>query len=162
MFSFLYFRDHVVNVHGSHIRQRIIIIRTGVVVSDVITYHEISSQAIIWNNVWNIVWNNVIVVCDGVPIDYIDMVRRKDITFSGVLLFDMFEAFSFRPSFTLTVPAKMVYALTISSKFETITFLEDGVFSVTTVWSFVCENRNYCVQLMTVLFSFSFCFLLFV
>ena len=48
-------REHDVNVHGSHIKQRIIIIRTGAVVRDVITYHEVNLLAIIWNTVWNIV-----------------------------------------------------------------------------------------------------------
>ena len=74
---FSYFREHVINVHGSHIRHHIIIIRTGVVVRDVITYHEINSLVIIWNTAWNNVWKTVIVVCDSVSIDCIDMVNRK-------------------------------------------------------------------------------------
>ena len=78
LFIFPSFREHAINVCGSHIRHRIIIIRTGVVVRDVITYHEVNSLAIIWNTVWN-VWNTAIVVCDGVPIDCIDMVSRKAI-----------------------------------------------------------------------------------
>ena len=55
LFIFPYFREHVINIHESHIRKLIIIIRTGVVVRDVITYYEVNSLVIIWNIVWNIV-----------------------------------------------------------------------------------------------------------
>ena len=43
MFILPYFHEHVINVRGSDTRRHIIIIRTGVVVRDVITYHEINS-----------------------------------------------------------------------------------------------------------------------
>ena len=53
-------------------------------------------------------------------------------TFSGVLFFGMSEAFSSMSSFAFVVPAKMICALTVYSKFEKITFL-DGAFSIATV-----------------------------
>ena len=64
------------------------------------------------------------------------------------------------PYFTLSFPAKMVCALTVSSKFETITFL-DGVFSISMVWFFVCQKEalscstNDCIILFSILLSSS-------
>ena len=86
MFIFPYFHEHVVIVSGSHIRKRIMIIRTGVVVRDFITYLEVNSLAIIWTTVWDIVWNTVIVVCNGVRINCIDMVNRKVLNISWCIV----------------------------------------------------------------------------
>ena len=102
MFIFPYFREHVINIHGSHIRHRIIIIRTGAVVWDVITYHEVNLLAIIWNAVWNNVWNTVIVVCDGVPIHCIDIVNRKE----GKLNKGVFLEGRFLRTLSVTAPVK--------------------------------------------------------
>ena len=72
MFIFPYFREHVINVQGSHVGHGIITIRTGVVVPGVITYHEVNLLAIVRYTVWN----TGIVVFDGVPIDCIYIVNR--------------------------------------------------------------------------------------
>ena len=54
-------------------------------------------------------------------------------TFSGVLFFGMSEAFSSMSSFTFGVPAKMICALTVYSKFEKKKTFLDGAFSIATV-----------------------------
>ena len=104
--------------------------------SELVQLLSLTTKSIRWLLAGNLsgIWNTVIFVCDGVPIDCID-------------------------GFTFGVSAKMVGVLIISSKFETITFV-DSVCSIATVLSFVCQKPHYCVQLITVLFYFSFCFLL--
>ena len=80
----------------------------------------------------------------------------KPLTFSGVLFFGMSE-FSLMSSFPFGVPAKMVFALfllNLKQHFQMVCSLLPR-FDL----SFV-KTQHYCVQLMTVLFYFSFCFLL--
>ena len=85
------------------------------------------------------------------------MVHRK---FTKINIFGMSEIFSFMSYFALSLPAKMVCAFTVSSKFETITFL-DGVFSIYMVWYFVCQkdallcSTNDCIILFFILLSSS-------
>ena len=117
MFIFPYFREHVANVHGSHIRQRIIMIRTGVVVRDVITN---SIRWLLFRILSGILFEillllSVMVFRSTASIWSIG----KSLTFSGVLLFGMYEEFSFMFSSAFGVPAKMVCAQTVSSKYKT-------------------------------------------
>ena len=105
MFIFPYFRKHDVIVHGSNIKQRITIIIIGVVVRDVITYHEVNSLAGILLKILSL--SSVMVFRSTASIWSIG----KLLTISGVLFFGVSEAFSLMSSFTFGVPAKIVCAL---------------------------------------------------
>ena len=70
---------------------------------------------------------------------------EKSWIISGVLFFGLSEAFSLYMRFRFSVPAKFLWTLTVSSQFETITFL-DGLFSIATNWSFACQKTGlFCI-----------------
>ena len=156
MFIFPYFREHV-------IRQRIIIIRTGAIVTDVVTYHKVNQLAIIWNTTWNIFLNTYITFCDSVPISCIYMVYTKVINnFWCIVLWFIWNIFLIMSSFRFSVPAELLWALTVSSQFETITFL-DGQFSIAAnplpKTALLCTTNDYIILFCFVFFSI-FVFLL--